>query len=214
MPDLSEPVQDTDLAQAKADLRRQLLSRRRQLAAAQGEAAAVAVAERLVAELAEPAAIVVAGYWPLVGELDPRPAMARLAAGGHRLALPRMAGPGAPLGFLSWRAGERLVEGRFRVMEPDPAAPVARPDLLLVPLVGFDRAGHRLGHGAGYYDRTLQALRAATPRLRAIGLAFAGQEVVEVPAGPTDQRLDAVVTERAVHRIVPVAPSLAVERSG
>jgi 5-formyltetrahydrofolate cyclo-ligase len=85
-------------------------------------------------------------------------------------------------------------------MEPDPEAPVVSPRILLVPLLAFDRQGRRLGYGAGYYDMVLRVLRAQAPAPIAIGVAFAVQEVDEVPTGPRDHTLDAVVTERQLHR--------------
>ncbi len=199
-----------DLVRRKAELRARLLARRSELEAAEAAAAADAVAAR-VAELIpaeqDPAEqAVVAAYWPLAGELDPRPAMRRLAARGHRLALPRMQGKGLPLAFhvfdgdLAVDADQLLTRGGFGVMQPGPAVALAAPGVLLVPLLGFDRRGHRLGYGQGYYDRTLRALRAAGSIKLAIGLAFALQEVETVPAGPADEPLDAVVTERWSHR--------------
>jgi len=126
--------------------------------------------------------------------------MSGLAARGHPLALPRVQGRGRPLAFHAWRPGDPLLAGPFGVMEPDPDAPALRPRVLLVPLLAFDRQGGRLGYGAGYYDLVLHALRALCPPPLAIGVAFAAQEVDRVPTGPRDQPLDAVVTERAVHR--------------
>ncbi|HSA82444.1 MAG TPA: 5-formyltetrahydrofolate cyclo-ligase [Geminicoccaceae bacterium] len=189
-----------DLVRRKAELRALLLARRR---AAPGPAAAVAVADRLLHEIDVPQGAVVSGYWPLAGELDPRPCLHRLAARGHPLALPRMQGQGQPLAFHPWRRDDPLTLGRFGVMQPDPTQPLVTPDVLLVPLLGFDRRGHRLGYGKGYYDRTLRALREGGATPLAIGLAFALQEVSEVPIGPADQPLDAVVTERASHRFPP-----------
>jgi 5-formyltetrahydrofolate cyclo-ligase len=87
-------------------------------------------------------------------------------------------------------------------MEPAPDAPLARPRILLVPLLAFDRRGRRLGYGAGYYDLVLRELRALSPPPLAIGVAFAAQEVDAVPTGPRDQPLDAVVTDRADHSCV------------
>ena len=86
-------------------------------------------------------------------------------------------------------------------MEPEPEAPIVTPEVILVPLLGFDRHGHRLGYGKGYYDHTLAAHRSATPTVQAIGLAFAAQEVDAVPVGAADQALDAIVTERAFHAV-------------
>jgi 5-formyltetrahydrofolate cyclo-ligase len=144
---------------------------------------------------------VVAGFWPLAGELDPRAIMTALAARGHTLVLPRMAGRRAPLEFRSWAPGDPLVQGPFRVMEPGPDRPLLRPGLVLVPLLAFDRRGHRLGYGAGFYDRTLRALRAGGEGALAVGVAFALQEIDEVPALEHDEPLDAVVTEREVIQV-------------
>jgi 5-formyltetrahydrofolate cyclo-ligase len=187
------------LVQRKAALRAEQ-RRRRQAMAAHGTAAAEAVADRLVEGFALPPGAIVAAYWPLDDELDPRPSMSRLAALGHPLALPRVQGRGRPLAFHTWRRDDPLLAGPFKVMEPDSGAPPARPRVLLVPLLAFDRKGRRLGYGAGYYDLVLRDLRALAPSPLAIGVAFAGQEVDEVPTGPRDQPLDAVVTERDLHR--------------
>ncbi len=141
---------------------------------------------------------VVAGYWPMRSEIDPRPLMARFARAGWRIALPVTPAPGAdaPLTFRIWTEGAGMATHAFGMREPHPDAQAARPDLVLVPLLAFDASGHRLGYGAGHYDRTLERLRSERP-VRAIGLAFAGQETEPLPADPHDQRLDAVLTERA-----------------
>jgi 5-formyltetrahydrofolate cyclo-ligase len=174
--------------------------RRGALAARLGAAAAEAVAATIVREFRLPPGGIVSGYWPLADELDPRPALDRLAGLGHPLALPRVQGRGRPLAFHIWQPGDRLRAGPFQVMEPCPDAPVVDPRVLLVPLLAFDRTGRRLGYGAGYYDMVLRELRAHSPAPFAIGVAFAAQEIAEVPTGPRDQVLDAVVTERHVHR--------------
>lgn len=140
---------------------------------------------------------VVAGYWPMRSEIDPRPLMRRFAAAGWRLAMPVTPAKGvdAPLEFRLWSFDADLADHPFGMREPLPSAPPVRPDVVLVPLLAFDDRGHRLGYGAGHYDRTLAGLRASGP-LRAIGLAFAGQAVAVLPALPHDQPLDAILTER------------------
>lgn len=138
---------------------------------------------------------VVAGTFPMRSELDPRPLMRRLEALGATLALPRTPRRGQPLTFHRWDAGTQLVTSRFGVTEPAPETALVTPDLVLVPLLAFDRTGARLGYGGGFYDVTLTALRAAGP-VFALGLAYAAQEIDRVPTEPHDVRLDAVLTER------------------
>jgi 5-formyltetrahydrofolate cyclo-ligase len=186
------------LVRRKAALRAEQRRRRGALDARDAAAAAEAVADRIVRELRLPPGIV-SGYWPLADEFDPRPAMARLARLGHPLALPRVQGWGQPLAFHAWQPGDQLLAGPFQVMEPRADAPLVTPDILLVPLLAFDRTGRRLGYGAGYYDMVLRDLRAHRPAPFAIGVAFAAQEVAEVPTGRRDQLLDTVVTEQGVH---------------
>ena len=176
-------MRPTPLSEAKAAQRQHMLALRAALALPRD-----APGQRLAEVL--PQAGTLAGYWPLEGEADPRPAM--LAHPGP-LCLPEVTARATPLRFRLWRPGEALREGAFRVMVPAQGA-VAVPDVLIVPLLAFDRRGYRLGYGGGFYDRTLAALH----RPRAIGLAFAAQEVEEVPAGPTDLPLDLIVTEGEV----------------
>ncbi|MGE5538095.1 MAG: 5-formyltetrahydrofolate cyclo-ligase [Gemmatimonas sp.] len=142
---------------------------------------------------------VVSAYMPIRDELDPRPLMERLHGDGVTVAVPALNGPKLPLAFRRWEPFMTLVPGQLEVPEPTHTAPVVAPDLLLVPLLAFDRRGHRLGYGRGYYDRTLATLRASRT-VTAVGLAFAAQEVVSVPAGERDERLDWVLTEAALIR--------------
>jgi len=138
--------------------------------------------------------LTVAGYFPLTDELDSRPAMQMAAGAGARVGLAVVAGRDAPLVFRQWQPGDELEPGPFGTFHPRSGAALD-PDILLVPLLGFDRTGHRLGYGAGYYDRTLAELRGQRSVL-ALGLAFDVQEVPEVPAEANDQALDMVITER------------------
>ena len=137
----------------------------------------------------------VAGYWPIGDELDVRPLLGALAARGHACALPVVVRKGEPLLFRRWAPGDAVAPGALGIPEPDAAAPEVRPDLLLVPLLAFDRAGYRLGYGGGFYDRTLERLRRGGP-VTAAGVGYAGQEVAAVPRDAYDQPLDWIVTER------------------
>jgi 5-formyltetrahydrofolate cyclo-ligase len=131
---------------------------------------------------------------PLKSEINPLPLLRKLADGGAALALPVVAGRGKPLIMRSWQWGEPLVAGVWGIREPAPEAPTVDPDILLVPLLAFDRNGHRIGYGAGYYDLTIARLRAKKP-IVAVGIAFAAQEVETVPITASDAPLDLVLTE-------------------
>ena len=200
---MSEPIDDSGLpggtaAAAKVALRGRMAELRRR-AAAVAPAAAEAVRERALADLSFPPGAVVSAYWPLRDELDPRPVMLALAAQGRQLCLPVVERSEAPLVFRAWHPGDPLAEARFGTQIPYDTAPVVTPDILLIPLLAFDGRGGRLGYGGGFYDRTLAGLRSAKA-VTAIGLAYAGQQVEQVPSEATDQRLDALVTERGVLR--------------
>jgi 5-formyltetrahydrofolate cyclo-ligase len=137
---------------------------------------------------------VVAGYSPIRSEFDPTPLMRKLAGLGARLALPVITARDAPLQFRAWTLDGKLQRGPLGIPEPSPEAAEIVPDILLVPLAAFDRSGHRIGYGAGHYDRTLAQLRALRTII-AIGLAFAAQEIPGVSASAHDARLDLVLTE-------------------
>ena len=173
---------------AKGRLRQVMQVRRRAACAAVSPVSAV---PRLLAAIDGKGPV--AAYWPIRSELDPRPAMAALHAAGIALALPVVVARDAPLAFRPWAPGVALVRGTFGVSAPVDG-PSVRPATLIVPLLAFDRGGWRLGYGGGFYDRTLALMRATAP-IRAVGLAFAAQEVPEVPHTVEDQRLDLIVTE-------------------
>jgi 5-formyltetrahydrofolate cyclo-ligase len=137
---------------------------------------------------------VVAGYSPQGAELDPRPLMRRFAAAGVRLALPVTTALDAPLAFRAWTEGDPLEPDVFDIPSPRGQSPEVSPDIIIAPVLAFDRRGRRLGQGAGCFDRTLARAR-DFGGVFVIGLAFAGQEVGRVPAGPLDQGLDAILTE-------------------
>jgi len=187
----------TDLViTAKSELRREASARRDALPPDARQAAAEAIAARPFPLAIAPGTIV-SGFMPMNTEINPLPLMRKLAGQGARLALPVMAGRGKPLIMRAWVSGEPLSAGVWGIREPEPEAAEVNPDILLVPLVAFDRAGHRIGYGGGYYDRTIAQLRARKAVI-AVGLAFATQEVPAVPTTPRDERLDLVLTEREV----------------
>jgi 5-formyltetrahydrofolate cyclo-ligase len=181
---------------SKADLRAAALATRDALSGERRAAAAQAIALRGLPIELSPGAVV-SGYAPIRSELDPAPLMRELAARGARLALPSITARGQALRFRLWHAHDRLLPGPLGILEPSPAAAEITPDIVLVPLAAFDRAGHRIGYGAGHYDRTLAQLRKSRA-VTAIGLAFAAQEVKTVPALQHDVALDYVLTETQV----------------
>jgi len=141
-----------------------------------------------------PKGAIVSGFSPINTEFNPIPLMRKLSDAGARLALPKIAGRGNPLRMREWKFGDPLIAGVWGIREPGPNAAEVDPDILLVPFAAFDRAGYRIGYGAGYYDMTLAALR-AKKKIVAIGLGFAAQEVEKVPVEAHDQKLDFILTE-------------------
>ena len=177
----------------KATLRATALAARDALSGERRAAAAQAIARRgLPFEIF--AGAVVGGYSPIRSEIDPVPLMRKLAVPGVQLALPVITAGDQPLKFRAWSPGDRLQRGRLGILEPPADAKEVIPDILLVPLAAFDRAGHRIGYGAGHYDRTLEQLR-KLKAITAVGIAAAVQEVEAVPTLSHDAALDYVLTE-------------------
>ncbi len=185
----------SDIASLKADLRARALAKRDALAADTRAAAAETIAARPFP--LDVAGAIISGFMPMKSEINPLPLLRKLAEQGAKLALPAIAGRGKPLIMRAYAFGDDLARGQWGIREPKPEAPEVAPDILIVPLACFDRAGHRIGFGAGYYDMTINALR-AKKKITAIGIAFAEQEIPQVPATPRDARLDLVLTEREV----------------
>ena len=177
---------------AKDELRKSARDRRAAVHGIADPAPALAELKRLLAATTGP----VSFYWPIRTEIDPRPLMRQLAK-SRDICLPVTQGRDAPLTFRRWRAGARMEIDGFGVGIPAIDDPVI-PQILVVPMLAFDENGHRLGYGAGHYDRTLEQLRARGPVI-AYGLAYAAQRTdAPLPAEPTDQPLDAIVTEASV----------------
>jgi 5-formyltetrahydrofolate cyclo-ligase len=191
-----QTISPDPVAAAKVALRQQALARRDAIPAALRAAAAEAIAARPFPLPIAPGTIV-SGFFPIRTEINPLPLMRRMAGAGAKLALPVVAGRGKPLILRAYTFGDALVSGQWGIREPGPGAPEVVPDIMIVPLAAFDRAGHRIGYGAGYYDMTITRMR-ELKAVAAAGIAFAAQEIDHVPATPRDARLDLVLTEREV----------------
>ncbi len=178
----------------KQQLRAAALAARDALSDEARSAAAQAIAARGLPFALEPGQVV-SGYAPIRNELDPVPLMRVLAAKGARLALPVILARGHSLSFRAWSPGDRLTLGSLGIPEPSPVAAELVPDVMLVPLAAFDRSGHRIGYGGGYYDYTFSHLR-KSHHLIGVGLGFAVQETEAIPALAHDAALDYVLTER------------------
>lgn len=185
-------------ASEKAELRRAVLGRRDTLDPEARRAGSLAVADDVLAVSGLSEAPLVGAFWPIRSEVDPRPLIERLFARGQRVALPKVTPDG--LVFREWRPGEALVSGTFGLSEPRDDLPALDPTALIVPLAAFDRRGHRVGYGRGYYDRAIARLSRTGPVLT-IGIAFSVQEIDRVPSEPHDRPLDHIVTEAGPVRL-------------
>ncbi len=138
----------------------------------------------------------ISGYMPIYSEIDVLPAMQALFAQGYKISVPVIVAKATPLKFRTWTPDAKMVAGPFGARVPE-SGDWHRPDMLLCPMLAFDAAGQRMGYGGGFYDRSIAELRAEKP-VRALGFAYAAQQVGRVPCAATDQALDGVVTERGI----------------
>jgi 5-formyltetrahydrofolate cyclo-ligase len=202
-------MSDDEIALAKRGLRIDCEARRETACHHAGANAGTSAVKHFFGAVEVPAGCVVSGYWPMRHEFDVRPLLEAFHERGHVCALPLVVGKGQPLEFRVWSPGADLVEAAFGTRVPPESAPMVTPTLLLVPMLAFDGHGYRLGYGGGFYDRTLDGLRAVGLTPLAVGCAFHGQRIATVPVNATDQRLDWVVTERGASRIVAEASGAA-----
>lgn len=177
----------------KSQLRSEALARRDAMPASERAAAVETVTQRPF-PVAIKQGVIVSGYSPMKSEFNPVPLMRKLSESGATLALPVTPKRGNPLIMRAWAFGDEMAAGVWGIREPKSEAPEVFPDIMLVPLAAFDRHGHRIGYGAGYYDMTIARIREIKPVVT-IGLAFAAQEIERVPATAFDARLDLVLTE-------------------
>jgi 5-formyltetrahydrofolate cyclo-ligase len=152
-------------------------------------------AEEMLAALRISKPGVIAVYRASGNEIDPRPLADNMIKLGWIVALPVCEDFACPVTFRAFKPGDRLAPDVMEIAAPLASAPEVVPDIVITPLLAFDRHGHRLGQGGGYYDRTIESLRQGGRKPVIVGLAFSGQEVEQVPTDGHDQKLDAILTE-------------------
>ncbi len=186
---------------SKSQLRTDLLERRDQYKKTHDlKGIGKVVLDKLISAAIIPSDAIIASYWPVKSEVDVRPLLSCFYKRGHTCALPVVAAQNKPLLFREWCPGNLLISGLYNILTPDETAPLVTPTVLFIPVLGFDRQGHRLGHGEGYYDRTLQKLR-GQHHIIAIGVAFDCQEVDSIPHEAYDQSMNYIITPTQVIEI-------------
>jgi 5-formyltetrahydrofolate cyclo-ligase len=191
---------DPEVEAAKAALRLKARSSRAAILNSTRGDSARAVAEHFFAAVPLRPADIVAGYWRIKDEMDCQAILIRLMDSFQPVCLPVVLGDDMPLELRLWEQGTPLYEAGFGTLAPSELAPQVEPDVILMPLLGFDKHGTRLGYGGGYYDRTLERLR---KRPRLVGLAFAAQELDRIPREAHDVPLDVIVTEQGARSFEP-----------
>lgn len=186
-----------DLKDAKSKLRQQAHLQRSRMAAGDRTKAATAAMQHFFDGVEIGAGQIVAAYWPIRDEIDCKPLLTRLMDAQQPVCLPAVMGADVPLQFRRWESGAPLYESGFGTLGPLAEAPVDEPDIIIIPLLGFDAEGTRLGYGKGHYDRTIAVMN-KTPVL--VGYAFAAQELTDIPREAHDIPLDYLVTENGVKR--------------
>lgn len=186
-----------ELSGIKKQARAEASKRRAAAHAALKDTAGTTLAARGLPFAGEPG--IVSGFMPYKSEITTVPLLNRLRRDGWQTCLPVVVAAGEPLVFRAWNPGEALVPGVWGIPAPPPSAAEVLPDVLLVPLLAFDRAGYRLGYGGGFYDRTLAKLR-AIKEVVAVGVAYHAQMVDQVPRAGYDAPLDYVMTEEETFR--------------
>jgi 5,10-methenyltetrahydrofolate synthetase len=185
--------QEAESAAFRARLRKAKIEARMAMTADEHARASAAIESRLEALLADRPAQTLSFCWPLRGEFDCRPLIARLLEKGWRAVQPVVVAPGQPMIFRPWTPSTPMTKDRHGIPIPEGDQTLA-PDIVLLPLVAFDPQGYRLGYGGGYFDRTLAAL---SPRPLTIGIGFELARAASTCPQPHDIRLDIIVTEAA-----------------
>jgi len=188
----------------RAARRAELLSARIAVSPAQRRERGQQITQNLASRFAALQGMVVGAYWPFRGEFDPRFLLRQLRQNGARVALPVVLRRHAPLQFREWWPGAPMVRAALGLPMPDGTARLT-PQALLIPPVGFDEHGYRLGYGGGYFDRTLAALHPAPLK---IGVAFELSRMPTIRPQPHDIAMDFIVTEAGVYRVGPTGITL------
>lgn len=186
-----DPQQARDVARWRKSERARLIAARAILPAAMRATNDAAIRAHLAALVGAPGGRVIAGFWPIGAEPDLRPLLASWHEMGAQIALPVVEVRAAPLVFRRWTSDTAMITSLWDIPAPPPDAPALIPDIILLPLVGWDGAGHRLGHGGGYYDRTLAALSPG----QTIGIGYQGARIATIYPQPHDIALAHIVTE-------------------
>ncbi len=142
---------------------------------------------------------IISAYWPIRDEIDCKPILRKLMDDGRQVCLPVIVRDDGPLEFRVWEQGAALYEAGFGTLGPADGAPVVEPDVIIVPLLGFDKSGTRLGYGKGHYDRSIAVMH---KRPILVGYAFGAQELVDIPRAEHDVPLDWMVTEKGAQHFV------------
>ena len=190
---------DAAVLERKVTIRKQAFRLRKEARSDTANQRAVDALDTYLATI--PSDHIISGYMAIQTEADPALALKRACSRGQQVCLPVIQGRGFPLLFRSWTPDTPMIEGDFGALIPRSGGDVV-PQVLIVPLVAFDATGSRMGYGGGFYDRTLAKLR-ADGDVTAVGFAFAGQRQEMLPIEPTDQRLDAIITEEGLHWFAP-----------
>jgi 5-formyltetrahydrofolate cyclo-ligase len=189
----------TDWKKRKRELRRQALTRRDALDLRWRIEASIAMADMARRHILADPGDIVSGFWPMRSEVDVRPIMFAMREGGARLCLPAIIDK-TTIVFRELLRGGALIDTGYGTSGPGPEAEVLDPAIMLVPLAAFDARGHRIGYGAGYYDRAIARLHAAGQSPRLVGIAFDCQEISIVPDEPHDVILHEILTETGLRR--------------
>jgi 5-formyltetrahydrofolate cyclo-ligase len=184
----------TETEQTKKTMREEAMARRQAYHQRMRDSASKTVRDKFLGSIPLEPHYTIAGYWPLSGELDSVPLLTALHERNYKCCLPIVTGYNQPLIFREWTPGQKLVDGFAGTKIPSMDAAEVLPDILLVPLIAFDRAGYRLGYGGGFYDRTLADLR-QKHNIRAVGIAYSVQQMPIIPHEGHDMKLDWIVTE-------------------